>query len=63
MGCRDNSIAYSVGDRGVSTNLVGVLSFDNPLRALPVGFAGFFGGSKPPPYRLGEKSLIRWVTV
>ena len=33
------------------------------VRCVTVGFAVFFGGSKPPPYRLGEKSFIRWVTV
>ena len=26
-------------------------------------FCCFFGGSKPPPYRLGEKPFFRWVTV
>ena len=26
-------------------------------------FCCFFGGSKPPPYRLGGKPFIRWVTV
>ena len=34
-----------------------------PVWRITVRFVVFFGGSKPPPYRLGEKSLIRCVPV